>query len=132
MTTAQEIDLEDEDRSRRPAKAVVGSHREEEEVFGKAIDPRIIRRIWTFVRPYRRSLAISVGSVLVFTLTNLAIPLIIRFAIDNGMARGADGHVLLWCIGAFLAVICVNYGASYLQESVVGKVAEHVLFDMRR
>jgi len=132
MTTAQDIELEDEDRSRRPAKAVVGSHREEEEVFGKAIDPRIIRRIWTFVRPYRKSLAISVGSVLVFTLTNLAIPLIIRFAIDNGMARGADGHVLLWCIGAFLAVICVNYGASYLQESVVGKVAEHVLFDMRR
>jgi len=132
MTTAQDIELEDEDRSRRPAKAVVGSHREEEEVFGKAIDPRIIRRIWTFVRPYRKSLAISVGSVLVFTLTNLAIPLIIRFAIDNGMARGADGHVLLWCIGAFLAVICVNYAASYLQESVVGKVAEHVLFDMRR
>jgi len=73
-----------------------------------------------------------VGSVLVFTLTNLAIPLIIRFAIDNGMAKGADGHVLLWCIAAFFGVICINYGASYLQESVVGKVAEHVLFDMRR
>ena len=132
MTTAHDIDLDDEDRTRRPAKAVVGSHREEEEVFGKAIDPRIVRRIWTFVRPYRKSLAISVGSVLVFTLTNLAIPLIIRFAIDNGMAKGADGHVLLWCIAAFFGVICINYGASYLQESVVGKVAEHVLFDMRR
>ena len=132
MTTAHDIDLDDEDRTRRPAKAVVGSHREEEEVFGKAIDPRIVRRIWTFVRPYRKSLAISVGSVLVFTLINLAIPLIIRFAIDNGMAKGADGHVLLWCIAAFFGVICINYGASYLQESVVGKVAEHVLFDMRR
>ena len=132
MSAAHDIDLDDEDRTRRPAKAVVGSHREEEEVFGKAIDPRIVRRIWTFVRPYRKSLAISVGSVLVFTLTNLAIPLIIRFAIDNGMAKGADGHVLLWCIAAFFGVICINYGASYLQESVVGKVAEHVLFDMRR
>ena len=29
MTTAQDIDLDDEDRTRRPAKAVVGSHREE-------------------------------------------------------------------------------------------------------
>ncbi len=28
MTTAQEIEFNDEDRSRRPTKAVVGSHRE--------------------------------------------------------------------------------------------------------
>src|SRR3569832_255935 len=132
MTTAEDMDLDDEDRSRRPAKAVVGSHREEEEVFGKAIDPKIIRRIWAFVRPYRNRIGISVASVLVFTLTNLAIPLIIRFAIDNGMATGSDGHVLLWCIAAFFVVIGINYAASYFQETVVGQVAEHVLFDMRR
>ena len=133
MSTTQAMDLDDdEDRSRRPAKAVVGSHREDEEVFGKAYDPRIVRRIWTFVRPYRRQLLLSVGSVLIFTFTNLAIPLIIRFAIDNGMTRGGDGHVLAWCMAAFAVVICINYGASFLQESVVGGVAEHVLFDMRR
>ncbi|MGN6683072.1 MAG: ABC transporter transmembrane domain-containing protein, partial [Devosia sp.] len=127
-----DVDLEEEDRSRRPSKAVVGSHREEEEVFGKAYDPRIVRRIWSFVQPYRSRILISVVSVLVFTLTNLAIPLIIRFAIDTGMAPGGDGQVLLWCIAAFFVVICINYGASRVQESVVGKVAEHVLFDMRR
>src|SRR3569833_2611042 len=105
MTTAEDVDLDDEDRSRRPTKAVVGSHREEEEVFGKAYDPRIVRRIGAFVRPYRSKIAISVASVLVFTLTNLAIPLIIRYAIDNGMAQGSDGHVLLWCVAAILEVI---------------------------
>ena len=36
--------------SGRPTKAVVGSHRDEEEVFGKAYDPRIVRRIWSFVK----------------------------------------------------------------------------------
>jgi ATP-binding cassette, subfamily B, multidrug efflux pump len=132
MATAEDVELEEEDRSRRPSKAVVGSHREEEEVFGKAYDPRIVRRIWGFVRPYRGKIALSVVSVLVFTLTQLAIPLIIRFAIDNGMASGANGEVLNWCVAAFVVVILINYGASYLQESVVGRVAEHVLFDMRR
>ena len=132
MTTAEDVEVDEEDRSRRPSKAVVGSHREEEEVFGKAYDPRIVRRIWSFVDPYKSKIAISVVSVLTFTLTQLAVPLIIRFAIDNGMAKGSDGHVLLWCMAAFLVVILINYGASYLQESVVGKVAEHVLFDMRR
>ena len=67
---------ESEDRSRRPTRAVVGSHREEEEIFGKAYDPRIIRRIWGFVRPYRKQMLISVAAVLVFTLTQLAIPLL--------------------------------------------------------
>ncbi len=132
MTIADNPDMSDEDRSRRPAKAVVGSHREEEEVFGKAYDPRILRRIWAFVHPYRKQIYLSVAAVLVFTLTQLAIPLIIRFAIDNGMAAGADGSVLALCAGVFLAVILVNYGASYMQEVVVGRVAENVLFDMRR
>ena len=132
MSTAENLDLEEEDRSRRPTKAVVGSHREDEEVFGKAIDPKIIRRIWTFVHPYRKQIYLSVAAVLAFTLTQLAIPLIIRFAIDRGMAVGADGTVLALCMAAFLAVTVVNFGASYLQESVVGRVAEHVLFDMRR
>jgi len=132
MSVADNPDMADDDRSRRPLKAVVGSHREEEEVFGKAYDPRIIRRIWAFVHPYRRQIYLSIAAVLVFTLTQLAIPLIIRFAIDNGMASGADGSVLALCAGAFLAVILVNFGASYLQEVVVGRVAENVLFDMRR
>jgi len=133
MSSTQAMDLgDDEDRSRRPAKAVVGSHREDEEVFGKAYDPKIIRRIWAFVGPYRSKLVLSVAAVLTFTFTNLAIPLIIRFAIDNGMAKGADGHVLALCIAAFAVVICINYGASFIQETVVGGVAEHVLFDMRR
>lgn len=132
MTIADNPDMADDDRSRRPLKAVVGSHREEEEVFGKAYDPRIVRRIWAFVHPYRGQIYLSVAAVLVFTLTQLAIPLIIRFAIDNGMAAGADGSILALCAGAFLAVILVNYGASYLQEVVVGRVAENVLFDMRR
>lgn len=117
----------------RPARAVVGSHREKEEIFGAVYDPKIVRRIWSFVAPYRRQVIISVIAVLVFTATQLAIPLIIRTAIDSGMAGGvADHRVLVWCAAAFALTILVNYGASYVQETVVGIAAEHVLFDMRR
>ena len=132
MSTQSDED-DKEDTSGRPPRAVVGSHRDEEEVFGKAYDPRIVRRIWGFVRPYRTRIFISVAAVLVFTLTQLAIPLIIRYAIDNGMvAGGFDRTTLAWAILAFAVTILINYGASYAQESVVGKVAENVLFDLRR
>ena len=106
MTAAEDVELDEEDRSQRPTTAVVGSHREEEEVFGKAYDPRTITPHLELRAPVSRARSgCRVASVLVFTLTQLAIPLIIRFAIDNGMAQGADGTVLGWCMAAFLAVI---------------------------
>ncbi|TPN50735.1 ABC transporter ATP-binding protein [Mesorhizobium sp. B1-1-7] len=130
---SKHIDDEKEDTSGRPTKAVVGSHRDEEEVFGKAYDPRIIRRIWSFVRPYRGRIFISVAAVLVFTLTQLAIPLVIRYAIDHGMAAGRLDHsVMISATGVFAVIILINYAASHVQESVVGKVAENVLSDLRR
>ncbi|WP_027035361.1 ABC transporter ATP-binding protein [Mesorhizobium ciceri] len=131
MSTQSDDDKED--TSGRPTKAVVGSHRDDEEVFGKAYDPRIVRRIWSFVKPYQSRIFISVAAVLVFTLTQLAIPLVIRYAIDHGMTAGKlDQSVMIAAIITFAVIILINYAASYVQESVVGKVAENVLSDLRR
>lgn len=116
----------------RPPRASVGSHRIEEEVFGKAYDPRTVRRIWAFVRPYRGKIYLSVAAVLVFTATQLAIPLIIGRAIDSGMTEGGNSVNLAWSVVAFAVAVLLNFGASYVQETEVGKVAENVLFDMRR
>ena len=116
----------------RPPRASVGSHRIEEEIFGKAYDPQTVRRIWAFVRPYRTKIYLSVAAVLVFTATQLAIPLIIGRAIDSGMTEGGNSTNLLWSVAAFAFVVVVNYAASWIQESQVGQVAENVLFDMRR
>ena len=126
---------EDEDepvQGRRPPRASVGSHRIEEEVFGKAYDPRTVRRIWAFVHPYRHKIFLSVGAVILFTATQLAIPLIIGNAVDSALVAGGDGSLLLRAVGLFALVVLVNFGASYVQEKQVGEVAEHVLFDMRR
>ena len=130
--------LDEDDREvaafpgQRPPRASVGSHRIEEEVFGKAYDPKTVRRIWAFVRPYRAKIYLSVAAVLVFTSTQLAIPLIIGRAIDSGMTEGGNSTNLLWAVATFAFVVLVNFGASFVQETEVGKVAENVLFDMRR
>ncbi|MBB3607930.1 ABC transporter ATP-binding protein [Rhizobium sp. BK602] len=118
---------------RRPPRAVVGSHRVEEEIFGKVFDSRIIRRIWAFVSPYRRQVYISVVAVLLFTASQIVIPLVIRYAIDHAMMPGAVNHSALWmALAIFTAAILINYAASYVQETFVGQVAEEVLFDIRR
>jgi len=134
-TMAEELETERPDvreDGRRPPRAVVGSHRVEEEMFGKAFDGNIVKRIWAFVHPYRRQVAWSVVAVLTFTMMQLLIPLIIRYAIDHGMSPGGSPSALIWSIAAFAVAISINYAASYAQETLVGGVAEDVLFDIRR
>lgn len=121
------------DGGRRPLRAAVGSHRIKEVMFGKVFDGKVIGRIWAFVRPYRLKVFLAIAAVLTFTATQLSIPLIIRFAIDSGVAAGeASQNNLMLAVFAFAMAILINFGASYVQESVVGKVAENVLFDIRR
>jgi ATP-binding cassette subfamily B multidrug efflux pump len=118
----------------RPPKAVVGSQvSHEEEIFGKVYDSGVISRLWAFARPYRGKIALAIVAVLLFTGTQLTIPLIIRYAIDHGMHQGEAGRTTLLVVAlAFGFVAVVNYGASWLQEMVIGRAAEGVLSDLRR
>lgn len=133
MTEELEVERGDvRDNGRRPPRAVVGSHRIEEEMFGRLFDRNILSRIWVFVRPYRRQLILSILAVLIFTGTQLAIPLIIGWAIDSGLSGDAAGRqALAWALGLFALTITINFAASWVQENVVGKTAENVLFDIR-
>src|SRR5690349_4484053 len=130
--------IEDDERDtatfpgQRPPRASVGSHKIEEEVFGKAYDPKTVRRIWAFVKPFRGKIYLSVAAVLVFTATQLAVPLIIGWAIDGAMVAGGNANNLMIAVGAFAVAVLLNFGASYVQETQVGQVAENVLFEMRR
>ena len=120
-----------------PAKAplaVVGSQiSHDEELFGRVFDKWVVRRFLTYLKPYRSQLYIAIGAVLVFTVTQLSIPLIIRAVIDDALVAENAARALLDTLAmVFAAVIVVNYLANHAQEIIVGKVAEHLLFDLRR
>ena len=119
---------------KRPPRAVIGSQVSfEEEMFAAAFDGVVMRRFWAFVRPYKKMLWLGVGSVLVFIFSQLAIPLLVRAAIDHALVAD-EGAVdrLQWIGGLFIGVVCVNYAANIIQELVVGRIAGSLLFDLRR
>ena len=67
--------------AKAPPLAVVGSQTDlDEDLFGRVFDPWVVRRFMAFLAPYRRKIAIAIGAVLVFTATQLTIPLIMRSA----------------------------------------------------
>ena len=129
-TTGEPHDPDVDGRAR--LKAVVGSTRIEEEIFGRAFDGKVVSRIWEFVTPYRQKVVIAVIAVLCFTGAQLVIPLLIRYAIDHGMAPGAPKSALFGIMALFALAIAINYIASRIQEVVTGHMAENVLFDIRR
>jgi ATP-binding cassette subfamily B multidrug efflux pump len=105
----------------------------DEQIFGAAFDGQIIRRFLGFMTPYRARLSIAIGAVVVFVGTQLTIPLVIRTAVDAALVPGSfDRDLLEWAVMVFFGVITLNMAAMYLQEVLVGKTAERILFDLRR
>jgi ATP-binding cassette subfamily B protein len=122
----------------RPPRAVVGSQIDVEGQIFAAFDGRILRRFWGFISPYRRRLVLAVLAVLVFAASQIAIPLILRGVIDRALVEGALVEAAqaerLLTLGAllFFAIVTVNYVANLVQETLVARIAERLLVNLRR
>ena len=75
----------------------------------------------------------GITAVLVYTVTQLAIPLIVSATINNALADGVQNHdVLHTFIWLFFAVVTVNYLGNHFMETIVGRTAQDLLFSLRR
>ena len=90
-----------------------------------------LSRLARLAYPYRRRAALSLVAMVVVTLSSLAVPYLLKVAIDGGIGA-KDMTVLTWVIVAFVAISLVNLGASYLQTYLTSWVGEHVIYDLRR
>ena len=90
-----------------------------------------LARLARLVYPYRRRAALSIVAMLVVTATTLALPYLVKIAIDSGISQ-KDMHVVDVVIVAFLAMNLLNLGASYVQTYLVSWVGERVILDLRR
>ena len=106
---------------------------QDEEVFGEAFNGQIVSRFIKYVSAYKALLWVAIAAVLVFTVTSIAIPLIVKNVYDDALKTGeADRSKLTTMVIIFLVAVGFNFVANYLQELIVGRVAERILVDMRR
>ena len=101
-----------------------------EEIFA-SVDPRTFGRLGQFVRPYRGKLVVAVLAVLAFVATQVSIPWLISKAVDSIVGTPGSwslDRVLL----IFVGLIAANAGSSYLNEITAARLAQRVIFDMRR
>ena len=90
-----------------------------------------LARLARLAYPYRGRAALSIFAMVVVTLTGLAVPYLVKIAIDSGIQK-SDMHVVDLVIVAFLVVNLLNLGASYVQTYLVSWVGERLILDLRR
>jgi len=100
-----------------------------EEVFA-SIDPRILRRFLGYLGPYRVRLVLVLASVAVYTAAQVGLPLAIRAAVDSAIGRSAGSLQDALVIFGALAVLNGVFG--FLQDWSAARLAQQVIFDLRR
>lgn len=89
-----------------------------------------LHRTAAFLRPHRRGVVLGVSLVLLYTAALLAGPAIVRYAIDEGLVPG-EAAALWRAVAAYVVVALVGYGALRAQITVVTRVGEEFLRDLR-
>lgn len=113
------------------ARALPGSQGERGEEMFATLDTRVFKRLGGFIRPYRWLLVGTMLAVLAFVGTQVTIPYLISKAVDSVV--GEPGSLTLdQILAGFVVLIAVNAGSSYLNEVTSARLAQRVIFDMRR
>ena len=102
----------------------------DDEVLGKAYDPRLMRRILRYLRPYWQLLAVALSFLLLHTGTELLRPYLTKIAIDRYIAAndvsGLDSIVLL-----YLATVIVGFVFLFIQTYTTEYAGQRAMHDLR-
>ena len=102
----------------------------DDELLGKAFDPKLARKALVFVLPYKKQLGIALAAMLATSATGLVAPHLMQVAIDDGMKK-ANMRVLTVVAGIYIATYLVRWLCQYCQTLVVAILGQHVLYDIR-
>ena len=109
-----------------------GQYLDIDDVFGPSFDGEVFKRFLGFVAPYKGKVIVGLIAVLAFSLTTLAVPLIVQYAVDDALELGANRNALAWVTGVLVAVATINWASNHIQQVVVGHMSNAMLFDIRR
>ena len=102
----------------------------DEEDRGTLYDHSAAVRLLGYLRPYRARVVAIILSVLVYTGTVVALPWIVKWAIDDYVRTGQLSTVNV-AVAAFLAVSALQLAFNYLHLRLGAFVAQRILYTLR-
>jgi ATP-binding cassette, subfamily B, bacterial len=90
----------------------------------------LLRRVWSYARPYRWWISGMLTITLATSGLGLLTPLILRDLIDRTLPA-RDLHRLAWLIVALVAIPLLTGGLNVVQRQLSARVGEGVVYDLR-
>jgi ATP-binding cassette, subfamily B, multidrug efflux pump len=102
----------------------------EEEVLGKAYDARLMRRLLTYLRPYKPQVAIALAAIVAGSALQLAPPYLTKTVIDDYIPAGDLSGLGLIAL-LYLATILASFALEYTQTWTLQMTGQRIMFDIR-
>ncbi|MBV04730.1 MAG: antibiotic ABC transporter ATP-binding protein [Acidobacteria bacterium] len=102
----------------------------EEEALGKAYDARLMRRLLTYLWPYRQTVAVALVAIIGHSALQLAQPYLTKIAIDSYIATG-DLAGLNQIALVFLFVLLGAFVLEYIRTYTLQMTGQKIMFDLR-
>ena len=99
------------------------------------LDRGLLRRVWTFARPYRARTAGFLAAIVVQALLGLATPLLVKVVIDRALPQTAggpaDSRLLTWCAVGMAGAAVASAGFSLVERWLSATIGEGLIYDLR-
>src|SRR6516164_8582014 len=129
------------DAQKEPAKKT----QQDDEVLGKAYDGRLMRRLLTYLKPYKLQVGLSAFAILFKAATDVAGPYLVKVAVDTYMTSTPPER-LSWLarhlsrspvngitqLGMlYLCALLTTFGLEFIQTYLMQWTGQKIMFDLR-
>jgi len=117
---------------------------QEEEVLGKAYDSRLMRRLITYLRPYRWQVTIAIASIILKSFADVLGPYLVKVAVDRYLAPAEGSAAGLWSwlsplpltgiaqiSSIYFSLLVLTFVLEFLQTYFMQWTGQKVMFDLR-
>ncbi|HEV8316168.1 MAG TPA: ABC transporter ATP-binding protein [Vicinamibacterales bacterium] len=102
----------------------------DDEILGKAYDARLMRRLLTYLRPYRRQVGFAIAAIIAGSVLQLAPPYLTKIVIDRYIpARDLSGLGTVAVL--FLLGLVGTFALEYVQTWTMQMTGQRIMFDLR-
>jgi ATP-binding cassette subfamily B protein len=118
---------------------------QEEEVLGKAYDGRLMRRLLTYLRPYKLHVAVALAAIILKSGLDVLGPFLTMIAIDKYLAKSPNSHSwigdrlsdapltgIAQIGGLDVGILVFTFVLEFVQTYLMQWTGQKVMFDLRR
>jgi ATP-binding cassette subfamily B multidrug efflux pump len=118
---------------------------QEEEILGKAYDGRLMRRLLTYLRPYKWHVVVALAAIILKSGLDVLGPYLTKIAIDKYLAKSPNSNSwigdrlsgspitgIAQIGGLYIGILVFTFALEFLQTYLMQWTGQKVMFDLRR